>query len=386
MRFVGIALLAALSSIAPAAKIDSSAVTLIRVPNGGIQPQVVERDGVVHVLYLAGAPENGDLFYVKSRDFGRTFSKPLRVNQTPGSGHAIGNIRGAHLAIGANGRAHVAWNGSAAAQPRGPAGQPPMLYARLNDAGTAFEPERNLIQVAYGIDGGGSLAADEKGNVYVFWHAPEPGTKGEENRRVWMAKSSDNGKTFAREISTFSTPTGACGCCGMAAYADTAGNVYALYRAATNVVNRDIWLLTSTDSGRSFQGADISKWNIGACVMSSESFATSDNGILAAWETEKQVYFGRIKPGTDSISTPVAAPGTPSNRKHPVTVANSLGETLFVWTEGMAWKKPGTLEWQLYDKNDSPAGATGRSEGAVVPEWSLVAAFAKPDGTFAIIY
>jgi DNA-binding beta-propeller fold protein YncE len=42
-----------------------------------------------------------------------------------------------------------------------------MLYARLDDAGTAFEPQRNLIQVAAGLDGGGSVAADQAGNVYV---------------------------------------------------------------------------------------------------------------------------------------------------------------------------------------------------------------------------
>ena len=59
-----------------------------------------------------------------------------------------------------------------------------MLFTRLNDSGTAFEPERNLIQKAYGLDGGGTLAADDQGHVYVFWHAPIPGTTGEQNRRV----------------------------------------------------------------------------------------------------------------------------------------------------------------------------------------------------------
>src|SRR5579885_3071125 len=166
---------------ASAARIDGPAVNLIRVPNAGIQPQIVEQDGVVHLIYFSGAPEKGDIYYVKSRDFGRTFSKPLRVNHTPGSAIAIGNIRGAQMAIGRGGRVHVAWNGSAAAEPRGPAGETPMLYARMNDRGTAFEPERNVIQQAYGLDGGGSIAADSKGDVYVFWHAPLVGQKGEAN-------------------------------------------------------------------------------------------------------------------------------------------------------------------------------------------------------------
>src|SRR4051794_4703939 len=74
-------------------------VAALRVPNGGIQPQVVERDGVVHLLYFAGAPEKGDLFYTTSRDYGQTFAKPLQVN-TAEHAMAVGNIRGAQLAVG----------------------------------------------------------------------------------------------------------------------------------------------------------------------------------------------------------------------------------------------------------------------------------------------
>src|SRR5580693_2950900 len=55
-------------------------VSYIRVPNGGIQPQVVEQGGVVHLLYFSGDPEHGDLSYVQSHDYGRTFSAPLKVN------------------------------------------------------------------------------------------------------------------------------------------------------------------------------------------------------------------------------------------------------------------------------------------------------------------
>ena len=356
----------------------SAAVSTIRVPNGGIQPQLVERDGVVHLIYFTGEPATGNLFYVNSRDYGQTFSKPLAVNQTPGSAIAVGNIRGAQLAVGRNGRVHVAWNGTA------PTSHLPMYYARLNDAGTAFEPDRNLIKTAYGLDGGGSLAADNQGNVYVFWHAPVPGTKGEENRRVWVAKSTNDGKDFEPERIAFDQPTGACGCCGLKAFADNAGAVYVMFRSAEKQVNRDIWLLSSTDHGRTFTGADISHWNIGACVMSSEAFAQAPNGILAAWESEKQTYFGLVQPGTSKVSKPVAAPGVPVNRKYPVIAANANGETLFAWTEGMAWKKGGGVEWQVYDKDSHAQGAAGKAAG--VPVWGVIAAFAKPDGGFVVMY
>src|SRR5262249_38664040 len=153
-------------------------VTLLRVPHKGIQPQVaLDSKGVVHLIYFQGDPAGGNIFYVRSRD-GHTFSRPLRVNSKAGSAIAIGNIRGAHLAVGKNSRIHVAWMGSNKEEPKGSVKPTPMLYTRLNDDGTAFEPQRNVIRSAVGLDGGGSVAADRMGNVYVAWHAPEPDKKG----------------------------------------------------------------------------------------------------------------------------------------------------------------------------------------------------------------
>jgi hypothetical protein len=259
-----------------------------------------------------------------------------------------------------------------------------MLYTRTNDAGTAFEPERNVIQSSFGIDGGGALAADRAGRVYVMWHAPTPGREGEEHRRVWIARSSDDGKTFNRERPAFEQPTGACGCCGMAALADRRGNLYALFRSATEMVHRDIYLLTSADGGDHFHGANIAPWNVGACVMSSENFSESPAGVLAAWEQTGQVFYGVVNPQTHEMASSVPAPGPSAMRKHPVVVGNSRGDILMAWTEGMAWKKAGSLGWALFD-------ASGRVQGKAasaldVPVWSVVAAFARADGGFTLVY
>src|SRR5262249_15056925 len=117
------------------------AVTPIRCPDGGVQPQAaVDSAGKVHLVYLKGDEGAADVMYTTSVDDGKTWSKPLRVNSQAGAAIAIGTVRGAHLAIGKGDRPHVAWMGSATAQPRAPRDSSPMLYARLNDAGSAFEP------------------------------------------------------------------------------------------------------------------------------------------------------------------------------------------------------------------------------------------------------
>lgn len=356
------------------------AVEALRVPDGGIQPQVaVDRDGTVHLVYFKGDPAAGDLYYARSKD-GLTFSKPIRVNSVPGSAVALGNIRGARLALGRRGVVHVVWNGSAkGVNP----GHVPMLYTRLMPGRDHFEPQRNLIQRAYGVDGGGAVAADRQGDVYVVWHAALPGRQGEAERRVWVTKSSDDGKSFRPEQMAWKEPTGVCGCCSLDAYADGSGKLYILYRSATNVVHRDMYLLVSDDRGATFTGKDISKWNVGACVMSSEAFTQGAAGVLAAWETEKRIHFGFVQPG-DTMVRDSVAPDDGKNQKYPALASGSNGSFLVAWTEGMGWKRGGSANWQIFNRAGEPIGQVGRTEG--VPAWSLVAAYPRRNGSFVVLY
>ena len=356
-------------------------VELKRVPDGGIQPQVaVDRNGTVHLVYFQGDPFEGDLFYARSND-GENFSPPIRVNSVPGSAVAIGNIRGARITSGRNGNVFVVWNGSS--KLGNPAlGRTPVLFSRFDKTHAAFEPERNLIHTAHGIDGGSGIAADQEGRVYVFWHAPIPGQHGEAFRRVWMARSEDDGKSFEPERIAWDRPTGACGCCSLNAYADPGGRIYVLFRSAQEVVHRDMYLLESTDHGSSFKGSNISKWNVGYCVMSSEAFATGTTGAFAAWESEKQVHFGRIDAETATVGdTPASMNGT--DEKYPSLAVNQEGFLLVSWTEGMGWKRGGSLRWQTY-KEGEPVGKPGRADG--VPVWSVIAAYARRNGNFVVLY
>ena len=366
-------------------------VRFYRAPNGGIQPQAtVDDQGTLHLVYYVGDAHHGDLFYARSKDGGASFASPLPVNKG-GSAIAAGTIRGAQIALGKAGRVHVAWNGSNNAGPLNPdSGKPgaPMLYTRLNDSGDAFEPERNLMHHSFGLDGGGSIGADNEGNVYMTWHgigeseAKGTGKEGEARRAVWITKSDDNGKTFFTERKTWPQETGACGCCGMKAFTDRDGDVLALYRSATESVHRDIYLLVSKNRGRSFQGKLLHQWNINACPMSSMDFAQNASTVVAAWETGGQVYWTRITSG--SAGDPIAAPGEGKGRKHPRLAVNNEGEILLAWTEGTGWRKGGSLAYQLYDKASRPTRETKQVPG--IPTWSFAAPVAVRDGGFSILY
>ncbi len=260
-----------------------------------------------------------------------------------------------------------------------------MLYARLSDDGIAFEAQRNVIQAAAGLNGGGSVAADDAGNVYVVWHAGDPGkSQDEQNRRVWVAYSKDEGKTFAKEKVASTGDAGVCGCCGMRAFADAKGTLYMLYRSAELGTNRDTYLITSKDHADTFASERLDKWSVGTCPMSSFSFFEGGGSVLAAWETDGQVYFTRIDPSTGKHSDPVAAPDKGGRRKHSVVAASDKGETILVWTEGMGWEKGGSVWWQVFDKDGKPIGGKGHADG--VPTWSLVAVFVRADGGFTVVY
>ena len=357
-------------------------VTLLRTPREGIQPQtVLDRDGVLHMIYFKGDASAGDIEYVRRAADGKDFSQPIRVNSEPESAVAIGTVRGPQIAVGRNGRVYVIWFGSRA-HPT-PPDTIPVFFSRMNNSHKAFEPQRNVMQYAKGGDGGISIAADARGAVYAVWHAmgAEPG---EGHRRVYLARSTDDGKTFAREVPISPPGLGACGCCGMRAFADERGTLFILYRAAAQNVHRDMTLLISTDQGVTFRDTTVGPWELNACPMSTAYLSEGGERLRAAWETAGQVYFDSVEPVSLKVTVPIGAPGESNNRKHPAIAANVNGQVLMVWTEGMSWAKGGSVAWQLFDNAGKPAGAEGHAPG--VPVWGLPSVFADRKANFTIIY
>jgi hypothetical protein len=367
---------------------DAAEVSVIRTPNSGIQPQVaVDSAGTVHLIYYKGKDGAGDIFYVREKPGENEFSKPIQVNSRPGSAIAAGTIRGAQLAIGKNNRVHVIWNGGEGAKKVNVDGKEttPLVYTRMNNADSEFEAERNLITYAAGLDGGSSIAADPFGNVYATWHGRAPGAvEGEEGRAVFVARSTDEGRTFAAEVPATAEKTGACGCCGMRAFADENGAVYILYRGALEMVNRDEILLVSPKPVDPFKTVNKHPWKVEGCPMSSAFFSPANGGgVVAAWETGGQIFFAPVDGKTMSIGKIHSPPGK-TKRRHPVAITNKKGETLVAWSEGTAWARGGTAVWQIFDSKGIPAMELGRGEG--LPVWDLVAAYARPNGDFVVIY
>src|SRR5438132_10788055 len=118
--------------------------------------------------------------------------------------------------------------------------------------------------------------------------------------------------------------------------------------------------------------------------MSTMALVEGPDAALAAWDTDGQVYFAKIKPGTTEFTPPQSPPGPGRARKHPALAVNARGDTIVVWTEGTGWQRGGALAWQAFDKTGKPTREKGRIDRGI-PVWGLPTVLATPGG-FTIIH
>ena len=343
-------------------------VSSLRVPDGGISPQCqTDAKGTTHMIYYKGSPQSGDIFYTTRKKGSSDFAPSVRVNSLAGSAVAMGTIRAAQMSLGKDNSVHVVWNGSEKAKGL-------FLYSKSLGEGK-FSSQEDMSGLTAHIDGGGSVAANDKGMVYIIWHANKRGTTGEENRRVFVATSYNNGESFDKEKEASPENLGICPCCSLKAFAN--GNALTVLFRGAKGANRDVYQILSTDNGKSFKSKNISKWRAQQCPMSSQSVNPGKNGFIKAWESNGKILF------STEVDRAMSIPGK-GNKKHPVLVENKSGNLLIVWAEGTGWNKGGDLCWQEISSSGRPLSPIKRIKGGV-KVWSTVSAFTDDD-KFLIVH
>lgn len=340
---------------------EARPVHLQPCPEGGFLPEAVaDQEGTVHVVFHRGDPGKCDLFHATFSPATRTFSDPVRINSIPGAGIAGGSVRGAHLAIGAEGVLHVAWMGSTETAPDGDHALIPMCYTRSTDGGRSFEPQRSVVNTAFGLDGGGSLAADRKGNVHVVWHAMGD-DHGPANRRVVVASSEDNGRSFAPERTLDTKASGVCPCCGIRAASSPQGEFFVLFREAPAADQRGVRILSFDPAKGSTTLLHQDPWKIETCPVSSGSFSFGPSRFAVAWETRHRVQVGTFdrESGRATRSLPVREPEAGRHQKHPAVSLSPDGSLVVAWLEVSGWGQPGTLRWQQFNSGEKAGDQAG---------------------------
>lgn len=361
-------------------------VDVLRLEPDALKPRaVVDGDGTVHVVYYRGPLKpGGNLFYRSLAPGASRPSRPVRVNSQARSVSGKGVVVSHQIALGADGRIHVAFPGSEMAEPKGPFGTPGIFYARSTIDRARFEPEKNLMRrTRGGPDGGEAIAADGEGNVWVSWYGTASRSRRGDDGTLFVARSSDGGASFTPERAVTDEPLGACECCAMAAHAGRDGRLYLFYRSALGGRHRDMHLYWSADLGETFRDLVVDRWEINACPVTGDALTGNRGELVAAWENrERRLGLARIDE-SGRIGSTTFVEGEAQPPKMPVVASDSQGYLLLAWAEGLSPVRGGVAHWQLFDPDGKAVGRVGSARG--VKANSLVAAVALADGSFLVI-
>ncbi|HEV3025628.1 MAG TPA: hypothetical protein VGX76_24315 [Pirellulales bacterium] len=311
-------------------------VTTVAVPHHG-KPVAAKNGpaGTVHLLFdSADGPQ-----YAKSTDGGRTFGPPLAVvdrgSRKPGLEFGAWD-----MAVDQAGRVHVAL-GTNAWKLKLPEEEWAFYYARLEPGAKAFAKLRNINRTP---SEGFSLACDDKGNVTACWL----------NDRLYANVSHDNGTTFAPQVE-IDPDLNPCNCCTTSCIYGPDGKLAVLYREETDD-ERDMYLVSWDQVRNEVSRTRVSgtPWKIDACPMSYYAISRNQDGFLAVWPTQGEIYFAQLdSQGRRLPPAEIKTPGHSGMRTGMVALSAPDGSTL------VAWKKDDQLGWQLYDAKGRPSGPPG---------------------------
>ena len=322
-------------------------VTLAVSGRTNVTPWIAGRDNFVAVAWGASQKGAGDIFLAVSRDGGRHFDAPVRVNASAGEARISGEIAPrVSLSRGADASTPeiaVLWN----AKNDGTA----IRIARSRDGGKTFSAAQTLQATgAAGDRGWAAMALDSKGAAHAIWldhrgmaaGGEHSGHKGEHDGVAMAQKSAlyyaSVSPSGVRERSLF---PGVCYCCKTAMAIAPNGAIYTAWRHVFAGNFRDIGFSVSRDGGATFSPmtrVNQDGWAINGCPDDGPAMAVDDAGVVhLAWPTvsnESGVILYATSRDGQSFSKPVRVPtfGTPK-ASHPQIAVDGSGQVFVGWDE-----------------------------------------------------
>jgi hypothetical protein len=245
-----------------------------------------------------------DIYAATSRDAGRSFGAPVRVNQVPGAASVSGEQPPRIALIGGRvsaRRVAVMWTAKAPAGTR-------LVTARSTDGGRSFGAP--VLVPGTGADGNRgweSMAVGPNGDIVTLWldhrdvpprpagTAPmshEHGAASEHPAADSMARAQFSQIFFARAndpASAHSIASGVCYCCKTSVATGRDGSIVASWRHVYPGNIRDIAFTRSTDGGRTFAApvrVSEDNWKLDVCPENGPAVGVDPaNTIHVVWPT-----------------------------------------------------------------------------------------------------
>jgi hypothetical protein len=309
-------------------------------------PWAAAAGSFVAVAWAAAASGKGDVFLATSRDGGRTFSAPVRVNSVEGTARINGEIAPRVAVASGTGKEPiitVTWNakGSATA----------IMTARSRDGGRTFVEEKHLQKAdAIGDRGWQASALDSRGVLHSIWldHRAMAASKTAGDRSEH--KGEHDGVAMAQRSALYYAANGAaerelfsgvCYCCKTAMAAGPKGELYAAWRHVFAGNMRDMAFTMSRDGGKTFtplMRVHQDGWSIQGCPDDGPAMAVDAKGAVhLVWPTVKNeqgvILYSTSRDGT-TFGAPVRLPtlGGPKP-SHPQVAITAAGRVFVAWDE-----------------------------------------------------
>ena len=268
-----------------------------------------------------------NIYLSSSKDHGQTFGAPVKVNDDPKPAD-----HGMHsLTVGKDGRIYVAWLDDRNVTP------PPVKDMKMDEKTTSHHMESNRgVFIAASTDGGRSFAQNQRvasdvcpccktalattsdGRLYLSWRQVLPG----DFRHIAVASSPDQGKTFTepRIVSDDQWVLAGCPVSGATLLAAEDGSVRVLWYSEGKNGQTGLYSSRTTDNGATFGPRQL----IAAGVMrGTPVLIRGRDGLEAIWQgSENGARTVQIAPRIGDAATPNSFVVV-TNAELPAAAANS---------------------------------------------------------------
>jgi len=199
-----------------------------------------------------------DILFSVSKDEGKTWSKGLKINQECGTSYEKGKIiLGVMPTVGPNGEIYATWSSEKG-----------IIFDKSLDTGKTWMAEDITIAgfskpgwsfeipgvyrcYSFPIIACDVSNSEFRGNIYITWFDKK---KGKKDTDIWLARSSDGGKSWTNPQKVNNDSTAAYQYLPWISIDQANGNVYLLfYDRREYTDNRtDMYMARSTDGGKTF--------------------------------------------------------------------------------------------------------------------------------------
>ncbi len=214
----------------------SDAADISNTPGKSMDPSVaIARDGVVHLVWAdtTDSSTGPEIWQSFSSDKGKTWSKAKNIS------HTLGDARCPALACGGTNDVFVCWSDKL-----GEKANSEIFFASSNDGGKSFSRAANVSNTP-GDSSDPRIAVDGSG-IYLAWS--DSSTRAGQ-RDIFFMASRDGGESWEKYLDVAPTPgrsTEPAICAGD-------GHIAVVWRDTTgHESNPDIWMALSSDHGKSF--------------------------------------------------------------------------------------------------------------------------------------